>query len=261
MTKGTAAIQGPLWGARARDYGEQEKQGAALYRFAIDKVQIHSGSAVLDIGCGTGVFAELAAAAGASVSGLDAAEGMVEVARERVPDAEFRIGDLQFLPYDDATFDVVTAFNAIQYAADPTVAAAGIKRITRPGGSVFVLVWGRPEHNELVAVVKTLGRFLPPAPEGAPGPFALSYPGALEAVLIAGGLSISDEGYLEVPMEYSDRETLLRANLAPGPAVMAARAAGEETLREALATAFAPFRTASGRYRIETEWRFVHATA
>jgi SAM-dependent methyltransferase len=259
--QGTASVQGELWGARPSDWAEQERQSIPLYREAIARTGIGPGSKILDLGCASGVFAQLAAEAGAQVSGLDASEALVALATERVPGGEFRVGDLQFLPYSDDTFDAVTAFNSIQYAADPAAAAAEAKRVTRPGGSVFVVVWGREEQTELVAVLRALRPLLPPAPEGAPGPFALSYPGALERILQAGGLAIEAEGYLEAPFEYRDEESMLRANLSSGVAVLAARTSGEDAVRQALAAALAPFRTSSGGYRIDTEWRFVHARA
>jgi SAM-dependent methyltransferase len=215
----------------------------------------------LDVGCASGVFARLAAEAGARVSGLDASEALIALATERVPGGEFRAGDLQFLPYPDDSFDVVTAFNSIQFAADPAAAAAEVKRVTRHGGSVFVVVWGREEQTELVAVLRALRPLLPPAPEGDPGPFALSYPGALERVLKAGGLASEADGYLETPFEYPDEESILRATMSAGVAVLAARRSGEDAVRRALADALAPFRTSSGAYHIETEWRFVHARA
>ena len=59
---------------------------------------------MLDVGCGTGVFLRLCADRGADVSGLDASDGLLEIARERVPEADVRLGDLQSLPYvDDAS--------------------------------------------------------------------------------------------------------------------------------------------------------------
>lgn len=195
------------------------------------------------------------------VSGIDASEAPIAIARERTPEADFRTGDVRFLPYEDASFDVVTAFNSIQYAAQPPAAAAEAKRVARPGGAIFALVWGREERTELIAVLRALKPFLPAPPPGAPGPFALSYPGALEAVLMSGGLAIKDEGYLQVPFEYRDDTSLVRSNLAPGPAVLAARSAGENTVQAAILEGFAPFRTSSGAYRIETEWRYVLATA
>ena len=48
------------------------------------------------------------------------------------------------LPYDDGSFDVVTAYNAIQYAVDPAHAVAELARVCRPGGRVAIGIWGEP---------------------------------------------------------------------------------------------------------------------
>ncbi len=61
--------------------------------------------------------ATLWASLGATVSGLDASDTLLEIARERAPSADFRLGDLEALPFDDDSFDVVTGFNSFQYAA------------------------------------------------------------------------------------------------------------------------------------------------
>ena len=66
---------------------------------------------MLDIGCGVGAFLRLVADRGAQPFGLDASEALIELARERLPDADLRAGEMEALPYDDDTFDLVTGFN------------------------------------------------------------------------------------------------------------------------------------------------------
>ena len=261
-TQGSAPIQGELWGARARDYERfQEPHLMPLYEHAIRHAGIGHGSVVLDVGCGPGGFCTLAADAGATVTGIDASHAHVEIARERVPAGRFDVGDMQFLPYDDGFFDVVTAFNSLQYAADTVAALSEARRVTRPGGIVHVLVWGREERTELVAALHALRPLVPPAPPDAPGPFALSDPGALERLLERAGLTPIDDGYVEVTLEYPDETALLKGNNSNGPVVLAERTSGEGAVRDAVRGALAPFRTASGKYRIETEWRYVTAQA
>jgi ubiquinone/menaquinone biosynthesis C-methylase UbiE len=122
---GSATVQGQLWGTNPRDWADiVEPLMAPLHHKAIEALQIHSGMTLLDAGCGPGAALQRAAAQGARVSGLDASAPMLDVARERVPGADLRVGDIESLPYDDGTFDIVTAFNAIQYAAKPKNAAA-----------------------------------------------------------------------------------------------------------------------------------------
>jgi hypothetical protein len=126
---------------------------------------------------------------------------------------------------------------------------------------VHLVVWGREEHTELVAALRALGPLLPPAPPGAPGPFALSYPGALETLVAQAGLTPTDDGYIELTLEYPDEAALLKGNNSNGPVVLAERTSGEATVANAVRSALAPFRTVSGAYLIETEWRYVTARA
>ena len=81
---GSATIAGQLWGARARDWAEfQEGHRRVDFEECIRRTGIGEGTAVLDVGCGAGGFCRLAASAGASVTGIDAAPGMIEIARQR----------------------------------------------------------------------------------------------------------------------------------------------------------------------------------
>jgi SAM-dependent methyltransferase len=259
---GSGAVQGELWGARARDYADfQEPQVRPLFEDAIGRTGIGHGKTVLDVGCGAGGFCRLAAETGATVVGIDASQALVEISRARVPSGRFDLGDMQFLPYEDDSFDVVTGFNSFQYAADRVAALCEAARVARAGGIVHVVVWGREEHTELVAALRALAPLLPPAPPGAPGPFALSYPGQLEALVERAGLTPSDEGYIELTLEYPDDTSLLKGNNSNGPVVLAERNSGQAAVANAVLHALAPFRTASGGYRIETEWRYVTATA
>jgi SAM-dependent methyltransferase len=261
-TPGSAAVQGELWSARARDYADfQEPQLRPLFEDAIRRTGVREGNTVLDVGCGPGGFCRLTAETGATTVGIDASHALIEISRERAPSARFNVGDMQFLPYEDDTFDVVTAFNSLQYAADRVAALDEARRVARPGGIVHLVVWGRQEHTELVAALRALGPLLPPARSGAPGPFALSYPGALEALVAQAGLIPTDDGYMELTFEYPDETTLLKGNNSNGPVILAERNAGQATVANAVRNALAPFRTVSGAYRIETEWRYVTASA
>jgi SAM-dependent methyltransferase len=207
------------------------------------------------------VAAEEASRRGALVSGLDASAPSIELARRRVPDAEFMAGEMEALPYGDGTFDVVTSFNAFQYAADPVGALREARRVARAGGSVVAVTWGPPEACAAAPFLRALGGLLPPAPPGAPGPFALSAPGALEELLGAAGLRVRDRGTVTTVWRYPDEATMLRAMLAAGPAVRAIEHSGEERVAAGALEALAPCRTAAGGYAIENDWTYTIGTA
>src|SRR5436305_5394631 len=108
-SRGSGALQGELWSARADDWADaQEPAQREMYPPVLDAAGVGEGTRLLDVGCGSGVAAELATALGAKVSGIDAAYGQVERARARVPSADFRVGEMEVLPYESDSFDVVT---------------------------------------------------------------------------------------------------------------------------------------------------------
>jgi SAM-dependent methyltransferase len=257
---GSAGIQGPLWGARAADWAElQEPVVRPLYEAVLDRTRPGPGTAVLDAGCGSGFFASLAADRGATVSGLDAAEALLAIARSRVPGAVFRVGDLEDLPYAEASFDLVTGFNSFQYAADPVNALREARRTVRDAGRVVIAVWGRQEQCESAAYLAALGALLPPPPPGAPGPWALSEEEALAGLVRQAGLEPVESADVATPFVYADEEEAIRGLSAAGPAVRAAAEAGEERVRQAVRESIAPYRTSNGGYRVENVFRYLIA--
>ena len=120
---GIAQVQGELWSAQARNWANFfEPFHTPLYKSVFDRLSISRSTQLLDVGCGAGLAAQLSSQLGAQVSGIDAASAFIEIARERVPAGDFRIGDMEELPYADASFDVVTGFNSFQHAANPVAA-------------------------------------------------------------------------------------------------------------------------------------------
>jgi SAM-dependent methyltransferase len=258
---GSAEKQGQLWGADARAWSElNEPHCAPLYEAVFDAIGVGSGTVLLDAGCGAGLAVQLAAKRGAVVSGLDASGALLEIAQERNPDADLRQGDLEDLPFADDSFDAVTAFNSVQYATDPIAAVRQLGRVTRPGGSVGVLTWGPPEQCETSTILVAIGGLLPPPPPGAEGPFALSAPGRLEALVESAGLRPSIGGEATMAFQFPDLEAAVRAQLTSGPARVAIEHAGLPAVRAALAEAYTSNRQADGSYRQENVFRYLIAS-
>ena len=260
----SAAIHGPRWGVRAAVWAELAA-GLSMpaWEAVAEATGIGEGTRVLDIGCGSGEFCRLAARRGALVSGIDAAEGMIEIARRQLPDGDFRVGAMERLPWGDDSFDVVTAFNALQFAADLLAALAEAKRVARPGGQVTVCNWGRPAESQLFAIMGALRELQPPPPPGPPppDPVAISEPGVLEGLARQAGLDPVSADQVGVPFEAPDEETLGRALLSPGGVAPAIEHSGEEAVRKAIVEAAAPFRRPDGSYRLENRFRYVICTA
>jgi SAM-dependent methyltransferase len=257
---GTAAVQGPLWGAAADDWAEASEPGQIpFYEAAFDALGVGDGTDLLDVGCGAGLALVLAAKRGATVTGIDAAEGLLRIARTRLPAADLLHGDIEELPYSDGRFDAVTAFNSVQYAADPIAALVEIKRVTRVGGRIAVVTWGRVEQCEMRVVLGAVGRLLPPPPPGAGGPFALAAPGALEALIEGAGLTAEAAIDVPTPYIYPDLDTATRAQLSSGPARRAIDEAGLDVasaaIRDAVATGLQP----DGSVRLDNVFKIVVA--
>ena len=91
---GSSELQGKLWGAAARDWAELfEPTSMPIWEAMLDSAEVGQGTRFLDLGCGGGGASVLAAKRGAQVAGLDAAEALLDIARERLPDGNFRVGD------------------------------------------------------------------------------------------------------------------------------------------------------------------------
>jgi SAM-dependent methyltransferase len=259
---GSAAVQGELWGQAAHDWANfNEPSCEPFYEAVFDAIGLADGQALLDAGCGSGLALQLAAKRGARVAGLDASAELLEITRERVPGGDIRQGDLEELPFADDSFDAVTAFNSVQYAADPVAALCEARRVAKPGAPVAILTWGAAEHCESRVLMAAIGSLLPPPPPGAAGPFALSAPGRLEALATAADLTPDRVGDVPTPFVYPDLDTALRAQLSSGPARRAIEFAGAQSTRDSMVTAFAGSRRRDGSYRQDNSFHYLIAHA
>ena len=252
----TAEAHGRLWGAKARDWAElQEPFFLHVYEAVFDRAGLGAAMRYLDVGCGAGLAAQSAARRGAPISGIDASADMLAIARERVPDGEFRLGDIEELPFADRSFDLVTGFNSFQFAGSPDVALREACRVVRPSGIVVIVTWAKPEGMQAALLVYALKPLLPRVPRGAPGPFALSDESLLRSIAEGAGLTPFDAFEIDAPWSYPDHATALRALASPGGAVKAAELAGAAAVDRAHAEAIAPFLASDGSYRIEARFR------
>jgi SAM-dependent methyltransferase len=258
---GSAARWGPLWGARPDDWAAVEDQQTPTYEEAIRRVGIRAGQRVLDIACGTGVFLRLAADRGARAFGLDASPELLALARRRAPQADLREGDMQFLPYDDDTFDLVTGFSAFFFAAEMVAALREARRVARPGSPVVIQVWGRPERCDLEAMKAVVRPLLPAPPPATPPPPALSSPGVLERMAAEAGLEPRTTFRLRYAFEYPDEETLGRRMTAAAGITTLAGPSREASVRAQVVDALSAYRTADGGYRLHNEFHYLVATA
>lgn len=130
---------GRAWGDRAADWAYLVEPYARRVNDALfDQVHAGPGTRLLDIACGSGYAANVAAGRGAEVCGLDASEALIAIARARTPAGDFRVGDMFALPFEDDRFDVATSFNWIWKGCEDALVEA--RRVVRPANSPPVSV-------------------------------------------------------------------------------------------------------------------------
>jgi SAM-dependent methyltransferase len=133
----------PDWGVGRYERFAAELEPAAEY--VLELAALRPGERVLDLGCGTGNAALLAARAGAVVTGVDPAARLLEVARDRLHaeqlDGTFVAGDAHALPFDDGAFDVVLSVFGVIFAADARTATSELVRVLDPDGRALISAW------------------------------------------------------------------------------------------------------------------------
>jgi ubiquinone/menaquinone biosynthesis C-methylase UbiE len=160
--------------------------------------EVGSGQRVLDVGCGIGdPTLQVAVLVGphGRVLGIDIAEGMVAIARERaaalgLAHVEFRVDDITTAALPEAAFDVVLGRWSLIYLEDVPAVLERLRRALVPGGRIAVTAWAPPEANPWFLVPhEALARLgpVPPLDVSAPGLFHLSMDGALARALVAAG--------------------------------------------------------------------------
>ncbi|HXY84326.1 MAG TPA: class I SAM-dependent methyltransferase [Gaiellaceae bacterium] len=258
---GSASRWGTLWGARPADWALSEDRQLPTYEAALDRTGLESGWHVLDIGCGVGAFLRMVSERGAKPAGLDASESLIAFARTRLGDADLRVGEMEHLPWEDDSFDLVTGFNSVFFADDIVAALREAGRVGRAGAPVVIQVWGAHEHCDLEAMKRIARPFLPPRPADAPPDPDLSEPGALETLAAEAGLAPESEFDVTWAIEYPDAETLGRALVAVAGLVVLAGPEREQELKRAFVDELAQYRTRDGRYVLSNQYRYVIARA
>jgi SAM-dependent methyltransferase len=259
----TAERWGAAWGARASDWAISEEQQRPAYEQVLKRVPRIADQTVLDVGCGAGSFLRICADRGARPYGLDASEQLLAIARERAPEADLRLGDMQFLPYDTDSFDLVTGFTSFFFAEDMVEALREAGRVAKLGAPVVIQVFGPPERNDLEPMKQIARPFFPTAGERTdkPAPPPLWKPGVLEQMAEAAGLTPRETFDHTFAYEYADEEALGRMLLAPAGLGALVGPEREPAVRAQIVDAMAPFRTPDGGYRLNNELHYLIASA
>jgi SAM-dependent methyltransferase len=236
-TPGTGVPQWTLvdegWGRRAADFAALSEPGNCREYVGLHhRLGVDAGDRLLDVACGSGLAIELARLRGAVGSGIDASPRLVAVARDRNPGCDIKVGDMNALPWDAGSFDVVTSFRGI-WGTTPD-AVAEIRRVLRPGGRLGLTVWGHIKVSPGAWALAPLRLAATEKVDNQAAMVSLGRPGAGERLLQSCGFTAIERVAVAFAWEFADPELYARALAASGPAYEAMQNVGEaEFLRAA----------------------------
>jgi ubiquinone/menaquinone biosynthesis C-methylase UbiE len=158
----------------------------------LNAAHVKSGTRVLDVACGPGYAAAAAAVRGAIPVGLDFSSEMVEEARGRYPNLNFRTGDAEQLLFQNSEFDAVVLNFGMLHLARPERALEEACRVLRPGGRVAFTVWDTPDKaigfGIVIGAIQKHGDLNVSIPAGPPF-FRFSNPEESKRILSAAGFT------------------------------------------------------------------------
>lgn len=168
---------------------------------------------------------ELAAARGATCAGIDASPRLLVVARDRNPDSDIRVGDMEQLPWGDESFDVVTSFRGIWGTTPHAMDEA--MRVLAPGGRVAITVWGNVGKSSGAWMMAPFLWATDDKIKHQADMVALGRPGVGEAFLAERGFEVDERFEVPFVFEFPDPQTYARGLAATGPAYEAIQSIGE----------------------------------
>ena len=188
----------------------------------VKRAGVRAGQRVLDAACGTGVVSVTAARLGAFVKGLDLTPELLQRARENARianvDIDWHEGDVEKLPFGDATFDVVLSEFGHIFAPRPEVAIGEMLRVLKPGGTIAFSTW--PPELFVGRSFGLTAKYLPPPPPGVAPPPQWGDPNIVRQRL---GSAVSNVHF--------DRATMLVPALSPSHHRMASEKSSGATVR------------------------------
>jgi uncharacterized peroxidase-related enzyme len=219
------------WGRRAVVFATlAEPTNVREYVAVHHHLGLGAADRLLDVACGSGLALELAALSGARCAGIDASPRLVAVARDRNPEADLRVGDMNALPWPDDSFDVVTSFRGI-WGTTPG-ALSEVYRVLVPGGRLALTVWGHIKASPGAWAFAPFLLATEAKVENQANMVALGRPGAGESLLGDIGFTDVERADLQFVFEFADPETYARALASTGPGYEAIQSVGEEAFLE-----------------------------
>ncbi len=259
------------WRAAGAAWGHAAVDWACLYEhYAVDVLvamcaatNVAKPRDVLDVACGAGYGMRFMRGLGATVAGLDASEDLLNIARERNPDSDIRLGSMFELPWSEASFDVAISVNGIWGGCE--AALVEMRRVLRPGGRVAISFWGDGSDGaplDMRPSFQVYKAHVPPNNvDGMRLTNLIATPGVAEEMLTDAGFQVLERGARVSEIEWADDDIAWRALTSGGPAMPALENSDHVLLRADLLAALAPSRNAQGMYRYRNDHQFVIARA
>lgn len=215
------------WGRRAAEFATlSEPSNCREYLAVHQALGVREGHRLLDMACGSGLAIELARIRGATCAGIDASPRLVTVARDRNPGCDIRVGDMEALPWDANSFDVVTSFRGIWGTTPGAIEEA--RRVLVPGGRLAMTVWGNVGKSPGAWMMAPFLWATEEKVQHQADMVALGRPGVGEAFLSERGFDVAERFEVPFVFEYPDPETYARGLASTGPAYEAIQSIGEE---------------------------------
>ena len=215
------------WGRRAVEFATVSEPSACREYVAVHhRLDVGVGDRLLDVACGSGLAIELARIRGAVCAGIDASPRLVAVAMDRNPGSDLRVGDMNNLPWDHETFDVVTSFRGI-WGTTPT-AVEEAHRVLVPGGRLALTVWGNVGRSPGAWMMAPFRWATEDKVQHQADMVSLGRPGVGEEFLARCGFDVAERFEIPFVFEFPDPETYARGLASMGPAYEAIQRIGEE---------------------------------
>jgi SAM-dependent methyltransferase len=238
-----------------------EKDAERFYR----RLGVQPGTRLLDVGCGAGQLALIAARNGAQVTGCDIATNWLDHARARAAaeglDIRFEEGDAEALPYGDGQFDVVTSLIGAMFAPRPELVAAELMRVCRPGGMIAMANW--TPSGFIGQMFSTISKHI--APSGMPSPVLWGDPAVVRHRFSEGvtSLKCTSRAYrFEYPFPPDEVVEFFRVNYGPMSRAFAAiNGSARDNLRSELTLLWSSHnRAVDNTTKVDAEYLEVIAT-
>jgi SAM-dependent methyltransferase len=208
----------------------------------LDAARVRPGVRLLDVACGAGALTAAAAKRGAKAVGVDLSTGMLELARQKYPDLDFREADIEHLPFVDGSFDAMTCSFVLGHLPYPELALAECVRVMNAGGRIALTWWDHPDRQRIQGVfreaIAEVGA--PPSPDVPQGHNMLRFCETKEFLALLRDAGLTDVAIAEHRTTYTipDAETFWQGGLSSFVLTAAVIRAQDTAMQAAIRAAF-----------------------